>query len=138
MMHFASEGISLRQLIDWGFFVQKHTLEIDWKWLDGVLEQFGMKLMFGIFNAICVEDLGFEANVFSSVQFEPALKERVLNEILSPKFSEKLPENVIRRVVYKCRRWRGNAWKHKLCYKDSMWSAFWNGMWNHLLKPSSI
>ena len=138
MMHFASEGITLRQLLDWGFFVRSHTSAVDWKWLDGVLDEYGMKQMFDIFNAICVEDLGFEIGVFPSVCFDPIMKERVLNEILSPEFSGGLPKSLLARIVFKIHRWRGNAWKHKLCYKDSMWSAFWSGVWNHLLKPSSI
>ena len=30
MMHFASEGITLRQLLDWGFFVKAHGKQVDW------------------------------------------------------------------------------------------------------------
>ena len=50
-----------------------------------------------IFNAICVEDLVFEAA-----------------------------------VLFKFRRWKGSAWKHELCYKESMWSTFLlDGLWMH-------
>lgn len=138
MMHFAAEWISLRQLLDWGFFIDAHHQEIDWPWLLEKLDQFGMTTMFNIFNAICVEDLGFDAAVFHQVQFNPFVKDRVLNEILEPEFGDALPNRMIPRLVFKFRRWRANAWKHKLCYKESMWSAFWSGVWNHLLKPSSI
>ena len=138
MMHFAAEGITLRQLIDWAFFVKAHGKDVDWPWLEGVLDDFGMRRLYDVFNAICVEDLGFEVRLFTRVQFEPVLKDRVLNEILNPEFSGELPKSVFRRVFYKLRRWRGSAWKHELCYKDSMWSAFWSGVWNHIIKPSSI
>lgn len=136
--HFASIGINLRQVLDWAFFVKAHGKEVDWLWLEEILDRFGMLKLYGVFNAICVEDLRFEVNIFQKVQFEPALKERVLNEILSPQFSTDLPKRIIRRSIYKYRRWKGNAWKHELCYKESMWSAFWSGVWNHLLKPASI
>lgn len=138
MMHFAAEGITLRQLIDWAFFVRAHGKDVDWSWLEGVLDDFGMRRLYDVFNAICVEDLGFEVRLFTRVQFEPVLKDRVLNEILNPEFPEELPKSVFRRVAFKIRRWRGSAWKHELCYKDSMWSAFWSGVWNHIIKPSSI
>ena len=138
MMHFASEGITLRQLLDWGFFMAAHHKEIDWPWLLEKLEQFGMTTMFSIFSAICVEDLGFDASIFHQVQYSPSVKERVLKEILSPEFGEALPKRLLPRLLYKFRRWKGNAWKHELCYKESMWSAFWSGVWNHLMKPSSI
>ncbi|MBE6324133.1 MAG: hypothetical protein E7074_04035 [Bacteroidales bacterium] len=138
MMHFASEGIMLRQVVDWGFFVEKHGKDVDWNYVLDVLDQFGMRQMFNIINAICVGDLGFDVAYFPTVQFEPNLKDRVLNEILVPKYSASVPKNIFSRVAFKIRRWRDNEWKHQLCYKDSMWSAFWSGVWNHLLKPSSI
>ena len=138
LMHFASEGIMLRQVVDWGFFVEKHGKDVDWDYVLDVLDQFGMHQMFNIINAICVGDLGFDVAYFPTVQFDPNLKERVLKEILDPEYSNHTPTVFIKRVIFKIRRWMANAWKHQLCYKDSMWSAFLSGVWNHLLKPSSI
>ena len=137
-LHFSTGEMTLRQLLDWGFFVERHGKEVDWKWLDEILEQYGMKPIYGIINAICVEELGFCAEIFSYVQFEPGLKKRVLNDIFAPKFGDSLPPKMFPRLLYKYRRWKANEWKHELCYKESMWSAFWSGVWNHLLKPSSI
>lgn len=138
MMHFAAEGITLRQLIDWAFFAKEHHKEVDWNWLLAVLEKYGMKDLLNAFNAICVEDLGFKVDVFNQLQFNPIIKEKVLNDILYPEFTKKLPKGIFRRILYKLNRWRGNTWKHRLCYNESMWSSFWRGVWNHLLKPSSI
>lgn len=138
MAHFASEGMTLRQIIDWGFYVKVHTNEIDWSWLEGVIDKYGMIPAYNIFNAICVEDLGFDAAIFPNVQFSPMLKDKVLNDILNPEFSSPLPKGLLPRVIYKVKRWSGNTWKHELCYKDSLWSAFWCGVWNHLRKPATI
>ena len=138
MAHFAAQGIKLKQLLDWAFFVEKHHDEIDWDWLEEKLEYYSMKPLYSIFNAICVEDLGFEAKVFHGVQFDPTIKDRVLRDIISPEFSDMLPKNTLKRVAYKYRRWKGSAWKHELCFKESRWEDFWSGVWNHLLKPSTI
>ncbi|MBQ8969403.1 MAG: nucleotidyltransferase family protein [Bacteroidaceae bacterium] len=138
MIHFASEGITLRQLLDWALFVNAHRKEVDWSWLEGVLNQYGMRRLYDIFNAICIDDLGLDVHIFTRIQFEPNLKERVLQDILNPEYVAELPAGFFRRTHFKYRRWKGNAWKHELCYKESMWSAFWSGVWNHLLKPSSI
>lgn len=138
MIEFAASSITLRQLIDWAFFVEKHSSEIDWGWLENKLEEYGMKQLYDVYKAICVEDLGFDINIFPSVQFLPGLKERVLDEILNPAIPNEKPHIFFSRVVWKYRRWKANEWKHKLVYKESMWSSFWNGVWNHLLKPSSI
>lgn len=136
--HFAAAEITLRQVLDWAFFVEKHTNEIDWEWLVKLLGKYHMLDFYNCINAICVGDLGFDVKMFPNVQFDPAQKDKVLADILSPEFSGKEPRELISRVVFKWRRWKANEWKHKLCYKESMWSSFWSGVWNHLLKPSSI
>lgn len=138
MNHFSTSEISLRNLLDWAFFVEKNGKEVDWKWLVQRMEYYGMMPLFQIFNAICVEDLGFKVSLFPTVQFLPDLKDKVLKEILSPSFGSVEPKNIFRRVVFKYKRWKGNGWKHELCFKESMWSAFWSGVWSHLLKPASI
>ena len=136
--HFVGAEINLRQVLDWAFFVEKHTKEIDWKWLVELLEKYHMKDFYNCINAICVEDLGFEVGIFPQVQFAPALKERVLNDILTPAYTAEEPRKLTKRLVYKYKRWLGNAWKQELCYNESRWSAFWGGIWAKLLKPASI
>ena len=138
MNDFTSLSMTLRQLIDWVFFVEKHTKEVDWEWLIGVLKKYHMIEFYNTINAICVGDLGFDAKIFPSVQFHPDLKDKVLKDILYPKYSASEPSSLIPRLLYKYRRWQGNAWKHELCYSESRWSAFWSGVWGHLLKPKSI
>ena len=147
ILHFASTFISLRQLLDWAFFVEKHSAEIDWKWLVGILRDFHMLDFFNYLNAICVEDLGFDVGLFPSVSdkegasgIESAMKKRILSDILSPEFTEEEPakKGLIPRVVFKFRRWQANAWKQKLCYKGSRFVAFWRSVYTHILKPDSI
>jgi hypothetical protein len=138
MTDFAAFYVTLRQVLDWGFYVQKHHDEIEWEWLDGVIKQFHMKDFFDCINAICVQELGFHASIFPYVQYNPSLKDKVLEDILNPRFTRESPNGLISRLLYKYRRWKGNAWKHEMCYNESMCSAFWSGVWNHLLKPSSI
>lgn len=138
MNDFTSFSMTLRQLLDWAFLVEKHSKEIDWKWLVGVLEKYHMLDFFNIINAICVEELGFNPSIFHSVQFKPELKDRVLKDILKPEFTADEPASLIPRLIYKYKRWKGNAWKQEMCYQESMWSSFWYGVWGHLLKPASI
>jgi len=136
--HFAAAEISLRQVLDWGFFVEKHHEEVDRGWLLGLLEKYHMNEFFNIINAICVENLGFPVNIFPAVQFDPGLKERVLEDILDPEYTAAEPKDFLPRVIYKCKRWQGNAWKQNMCYGESRLSAFWSGIWAKILKPASI
>lgn len=136
--HFAAAEITLRQVLDWAFFVEKHHKDVDWKWLLGVLDLYHMKDFFNLINAICVDDLGFHSDFFPKIQFLPELKDSVLADILEPAYGADEPEKFFPRIVYKYRRWQGNAWKQKLCYNESRWESFWSGLWAKILKPSSF
>lgn len=139
MLHFASYDFCLRQLLDWAFYAEKHGHELDWNWLMEQLERFGMLPLFHIFNAICIEEFGFDPAIFPPVQADPVLKERVRQEMFYPKFKggePKLP--FLKRILYKILRWKGGLWKQRLCSTDSMWSVFWSGVWSHILKPATI
>lgn len=136
--HFASIGITLRQVLDWAFFVQKHTKEIDWPWLLGILKQYNMVEFFNCMNAICVEELGFMSNIFPIVQFNPVLKERVLLDILEPHFVVEPKKRLFPRLISKYKRWKVNKWKRELCYYESDWDIFWRGVWSHITKPLTI
>lgn len=92
LSHFAAVQLILRQALDWGFFIEKHTDEIDWAWLHKVMAEFKMTRFFCCLNAICVEDLGFDSRIFPEAQFKDPLKERVLNDILAPEFDGPSPK----------------------------------------------
>ncbi len=136
--HFAAAEITLRQVLDWAFFVEKHTKELDWEWIEDMLVKYHMKEFVSCINVICVEDLGFSVDIFPAVQFVPELKERVLEDILDPEYTAAEPEGFFPRVIYKYKRWQGNSWKQEMCYAESRWSAFWSGIWAKILKPASI
>ena len=136
--HFASTYITLRQVLDWAFFVEKHTKEIDWKWLEEVLDKYHMKDFYNCINAICVEDLGFSSELYPCIQYSPFLKDKVLFDILSPKYSIEEPDSLFPRLIYKYRRWYGNGWKQELCYEESRLSGFISNLWAHALKPNSF
>lgn len=138
MLHFSTGEITLRQVLDWAFFIEKHGKDVDWNKILGIYDEFHISEFFNCINAICVEELGFASGIFPYVQLNPFLKEMVLNDILNPRFQGEMPSNLFARILWKIRRWKANEWKHELCYKESMWSAFWSGVWGHLLKPKTI
>ena len=136
--HFAAAEVSLRQVLDWAFLVEKHTKEMDWEWLLDIMDKYHMRDFFNLINAICVDDFEFAADLFPEVRFIPELKERVLADILEPAYGAAEPASFFPRIAYKYRRWQGNAWKQKLCYSESRWESFWTGLWAKILKPVSF
>ena len=137
-LHFASVSVDFRQLIDWAFFIEKHTKEINWSWLIETLKKYHMLEFYNCINAICVGDLGFDVNIFPKAQFNPNLKDRVLEDIMNPQFVAEEPRCIIRRLRYKYVRWQGNAWKQNLCFGENRFKVFWMSLWAHLAKPKSL
>lgn len=140
LMHFVAVGINIRTILDWGFFWQKHGKQVDLIWLDNILTKFRIKEFFNIINAICVEDLGFPSSIFPSVQFVPAIKERVLQDILSPEYNRKdvcIP-NLLKRLVFKIKRWKASGWKRKLFLNENSYTILVWSIKSHLLKPKTI
>lgn len=138
LTHFVSNGIILRQVIDWGLFVKNHTKEVDWKWVLGVLEEYHMRDFVSCINAICVDDLGFDVSIFPVGEIDAVLKSRVLEDIMSNGSLNDSSRGIFSRVLYKCRRWKANGWKHELCYNESRFESFWASVWAHIIKPSSL
>lgn len=139
LSHFAAIGLNLRQVLDWGFFTEKHSAEIDWKWLEGMLERFYMRDFYDCLCRICVEDLGFSPGAFKiEPRVDSTVKVRVLNDIISPEFQGSEPKGLLGRVWFKFRRRCANTWKHRLCYREGVISSFFVSVWGHLLKPKSI
>ena len=138
LLHFNSNSLNLRQILDWGFFVEKHGSEIDWNWLVATLKQFGMTEFFACLNAICIEDLGFEAKLFP-VEFRMnGLKERVLDDVLLYVHPEIMPRGLFQRLACKYRNWKKKAWKRRLGYNEGWLSSLWSTVRAHVLNPESI
>ncbi len=133
--HFAAEQITLRHILDWAFFVEKHYEEVDWDWQWKICRRQNMDKFLLAINNICVQYLGFETSKFKTDK-DAVLTERILNEILSPAYQDNELE---RRSLYtRLCKWWNNRWKHKIVYPESLTSAFIHQIYAHLMKPATL
>ncbi len=133
--HFASTHMSIRQVLDWGLFMEKHHKEIEWGEYLTYLKQEEMFRFYNLMGLFCLHHLGFDASIFNGL-YEDELFERFSNEILSPEFKDKEDGCLLHSLSVKPRRWWHNRWKNRLCYPDGAWSEFACGLWAKILKPS--
>lgn len=139
ILHFTSVGgLSLRQVLDWGFFLQKNEDVIDWQWFLSILDEFGMKQFFDCMNQICINDLGFEFSRIPQGENNEDLGKRVLDDILFAFDTDKEPSGFISRLLFKYRRRKATVWKHNLCYKESLRSHLLSSFWLHITHPKMI
>lgn len=116
--HFASEGITMRNVLDWGLFVQS-AKELDWEWLWQLAKEYNMHRFLACLNMICVENLGLDGSKFDIRYAEQQLKARVLKEMMHG--TDIVPGAS---VWERTKRWWKHRWKHEICYSDSMLSSF--------------
>ena len=136
--HFASNEITLRQVLDVGTFFQRYHSKIDWGLVFKVYKEERMLRFFNALATICVDRLGMDAVCFASddkqyaYQQDPALAERVLSDIFAKK--DVLPMSTVgidtigkklRYAIDKSRRWWRNRWKYQLVYNENLVESFW-------------
>lgn len=137
-VHFAAINIGLRHVIDWHVFVAHCHDRIDWEALYAAARDAGMTEFLNCLNAICVDYLGLDPAAVPGMVRNADLEERVLDEILSPAFSDRAPSGLLRVVWFKTRRWWTNRWKHRIVFNESLAGAFVRSVWAHLKRPQSI
>ena len=127
--HFASEGITLRSLLDWGFFVKKHGERVDWEWLMEKARDYNMHIFLSAMNNICISSFGFDASMFPKMERYPEYEGRILAEVLNG------PDIVKDASAWlRTKRWWQHRWKHNICYSDSMLSSFVTSVMSNVFK----
>lgn len=135
--HFAAEQITLRHLLDWAFFVEKHHDEVDWEWQWKACQEQNMHKFLLVINDICVQNLDFDASLFRTGG-DDDLTKRILNEIMQPEFQEENPKGMLPYVMSRGKRWWANRWKHKIVYPEGVMATFLSQVGAHLMKPATI
>lgn len=139
--HFATERITIRHLLDWGFFVEKYYDAIDWDAIYNYAKEKNMNRFLDCQNAICVNELGFLPNHFPVREFNPKLAERVFYDIMYPEFHEKAPsmkENFVKYCYVKTKRHFANKWKYDITYKENFLSILFRFARNRIRFPYSF
>lgn len=137
-VHFAAINIGLRHVVDWCVFVAHCHGRVDWTALYAAAREAGMVRFLDCLNAVCIDYLGLDAPSLPAFERDAELEKRVLDEILSPAFSDERPEGLLRVVRFKARRWWTNRWKHRLVFDEGLAGAFVRSAWAHLKRPRSI
>lgn len=138
--HFAGVEATLRQVLDWGFFMRAENEKVHWNEIISFLKKMGIYDFFCCINSVCVDYLGFKNNYFPNLSDNRALVNRVLEDILSPEFSDEKPcgNYKINIILFKIKRFFANSCKRKLIYKEGMASQLWHGSIAHLKRWNTI
>lgn len=139
-IHFASEKMCIRQVLDWAFLLNACHKVIDWKDFWDKTTRMGMKDFVLSMNEICVKQFGFGREIFHeapSVSCKEGLADRILKDIFEPEDIGE-PLKGLPYLKHRLGLWWTNRWKHKMVYSDSLLSTFFVQIKSHLMKPQTI
>jgi hypothetical protein len=131
--HFASEGISLRHVLDWALFVKNEADNLDWTAFYDVCREYNTDRFVSCINAVCADYLGFAPSLFPVKIADKDLEQRVFNDIMSHK-KEQRPQGFVSESLFRLRKWFRTRWKQRICYRDSFFSSFWTSVTSSLVK----
>lgn len=136
--HFAATtGISLRLVLDWAFFVEKHGTQVDWSWLMERARHYNMHCFLACINRIAVDHLGFSPSNFHVLETDSGLVDKVLEDIFlydGATLDETISQK-IKRLIFP-------GWKQKICFNDShlfyLLTSFGGRTWTKICKTRDI
>ena len=114
--HFIKEGICIRHLLDWAFFLKAEAANVNWQRVIPMMEECMILNFAKALTVICIEDLGMTINV-KELQGPYKISKPVLEDILGEQ-PDLFKENFIQKIGRILRRFY-RMWKFRsLAYKS--------------------
>ena len=126
-MHFAAEGISLRHVLDWAFFVERQGTQVDWSWLVERARHYNMHRFLSCIDQISVQYLGFSPSIFPVLESDTRLTEKVFHDCFH---HARIAENET--ALDKMKRWTSRRWQYNICFSDSLLLFLLTSIWRYL------
>lgn len=125
LAHFLSEGICLKQILDWVVFLQKEQEKIDWNLFYSYCEEFHLRRWVDALNDISVHKFGVVVSNPNVVCVSP-YSEKILNSVLRDKdFVYRSHDGVWRKRLHILTNMFKYQWKYHQIYQESILKQIW-------------
>ena len=125
--HFLYEGIRMRHVMDWAFFLKAEQDRIDWDIVISILEKCRLLNFTRLMTSICTNILGFEGKLKELLEL-PSDIERLCDPFLNDIMGEQpdiYDRNFFKRVCRALRRFY-RMWKYRVVADESYLTMAWN------------
>lgn len=123
--HFIKEGICIRHLLDWAFFLKAESANVNWKEIIPLMEKYNILAFAKVLTSICIDKLGMSIDLEEMKAFNK-ISSKVLVDILqdSPSLVNESFWQKVRRIIrrfYRMWKFRSLAYKS---YIGLVWESF--------------
>lgn len=134
LTHFLSEGLRVRQVIDWAMFLRVQGSKIDWNQLYALCDKYGFTTFLNVMNFIAVDDFGVVIHDTSMMKFNKDLKDKVLNSLLDGDYVFSNRRGAWHNRFSIIRNLFKDRWKYKDIYNKSIFIQLFEYLVGFILK----
>lgn len=119
--HFTSEGLRMKQVLDWAVFLKEKQEDVDWVAFDAFCERYGLERFAAVMNYIASEYLGVELS--DKIHLDGSYAEKVIRSTLFDDdylFNAGLSDWEVRWLLVKNMLTR-DRWKYEKVAGENVW-----------------
>lgn len=123
--HFLSEGLRLKQILDWAMFLKKEQKNIDWNTFYEYCNKYHFRRFVDAMTAISVNYLGVEVEK-SEITTESPYIEKILNSTLYDEdYIYSAGESIWKSRWHVIRSLFKYRWRYEEVFQESVWKQLW-------------
>ena len=123
--HFIKEGIRIRHLLDWAFFLKAESQNVNWEKVIPMMNECRILNFARVLTNLCVEKLGMSINV-AELTTPMKISDAVLTDILGEQ-PDLFHENFVQKIGRIMRRFY-RMWKFRSLADESYCRLIWNSL----------
>lgn len=132
--HFVSEGLRLKQLLDWAMFLKKHHKDVDWTAFYSYCDRNHLRRFADTATAICVERLGVKVDNPAITVTSPYAERILHNALYEDDYVFGSGEGSWHNRWHLVRNLFHYRWKYEDIYGISPWRQLWYYASGYLFK----
>lgn len=124
--HFISEGLRMKQIIDWAVFLKKEQDKVDWKQYNDFCKRYKLDKFAAVMNYIASEYLGVQLNS-SDIKADGTFAEKILQSTLYDDdylFNSGKSDWTVRWLLVKNMLTK-DKWKYRDIAQQNVWIQLW-------------
>lgn len=123
--HFIKEGICIRHLLDWAFFLKKKSQNVNWEKVIPIMKECRILEFAKVMTRLCIEQLGMKIDI-EGLSSPIKISDAVLADILGGQ-SDLFHENFVQKIGRIMRRFY-RMWKFRSLADENYCILVWNSL----------
>ncbi len=132
--HFLSEGLRLKQLLDWAMFLQKYQNDVNWSDFYGYCERYHLRRFAVVVTAISIKYLGVKITNTSIVTESPYVDKFIHSMLYDNEYVFNSGKSGWYNRWHLVRNLFNHRWKYEEIYQQSIYKQLWWYVTGFLLK----